>query len=672
MSKPDPQARRRPRGRAGRRATETRPVQLAVQSAVQPRAAATVESDDQQRAKAEGERPDLALLPDRAGYPVGEVADRIAPLPVPGPFGGEVLDRLLHAALGRTTAGISPASVSLAFGDWAAHLAMAPGKQTQLLTAAWSAWTRLGLYAAQVGAGGLAAPSNGGAARPAPAIVPQRQDKRFRDPAWRDWPYDLLSQSFLMTQAWWQEATTGVRGVSKHHEAVVSFIARQMLDVISPSNFLASNPVLTRTTWEQGGGNLYQGWLNGMEDWERRITGRPPAGTEQFRPGQELAVTPGQVVYANDLIELIQYAPVEGPQGHSEAVHPEPVLIVPAWIMKYYILDLSPHNSLIRYLVSKGHTVFVVSWKNPDIGDRDLGMADYRRLGAMAALDAVTAIVPEQPVHAVGYCLGGTLLAIAAAAMARDGDERLASLTLLAAQTDFTEAGELMLFIDESQLTFLEDMMWDQGYLDTSQMAGAFQLLRSNDLIWSRLLHDYVCGLRSDQTDLMAWNADATRMPYRMHSEYLRRLFLNNDLAQGRYEVEGRPVALTDIRVPIFAVGTAKDHVAPWRSVYKIGLLTDCDVTFLLTSGGHNAGIVTPPGHPRRIYQTGQLSDHRSYVDPDSWRAATAVQKGSWWPEWQNWLAQRSGTPVPPPPLGRAEVGYPPLCAAPGRYVHQR
>jgi polyhydroxyalkanoate synthase len=213
--------------------------------------------------------------------------------------------------------------------------------------------------------------------------------------------------------------------------------------------------------------------------------------------------------------------------------------------------------------------------------------------------------------------------------------------------------------------------MWSQGYLDTTQMAGAFQLLRSNDLIWSRMAHDYYLGRRGNQNDLMAWNADATRMPYRMHAEYLRRLFLNNDLAEGRYAVEGRPVALADIKVPVFAVGTAKDHVAPWRSVYKIVLLTDTEVTFLLTSGGHNAGIVTPPGHPRRIYQVGRLPDHESYVDPDRWRAAAPVHKGSWWPEWQTWLAAHSGAGVAPPPLGHAAAGYPALEAAPGLYVHQ-
>lgn len=599
------------------------------------------------------EAPDLARLPDVAGHASGA---EVAPTPpLPGLLGNDALDRMLHAGLARFTAGISPAAVGLAYTDWWMHLAGAPGKQAQLVQSAWSKATRLALMAQQR-AGGLACE---------PCIAPERGDKRFSDESWGCPPFDLIVQNFLLGQQWWQEATTGVRGVSRHHEAVVSFAARQLLDVFSPSNFLWTNPQLLQETLAQGGANLYRGWLNALEDVERRISGRGPAGTDAFRPGENLAITPGRVVYRNRLIELIQYSPT------TSRVYPEPVLIVPAWIMKYYILDLSPANSLIRYLVSQGHSVFCVSWKNPDAEDRDLDMDDYRRLGVMAALDAVGAIVPDRKVQAVGYCLGGTLLAIAAAAMARDGDDRLKSITLLAAQTDFTEAGELMLFIDEAQLAYLEDVMWSQGYLDTTQMAGAFQLLRSNDLIWSRLVHDYYLGRRTDQNDLMAWNADGTRMPFRMHSEYLRRLFLNNDLARGRYEVEGRPVALTDIRVPIFAVGTAKDHVAPWRSVYKIKLLTDTEVTFLLTSGGHNAGIVTPPGHPRRIYQIGRFSDRDIYRDPDRWRAGAPVHKGSWWPAWQAWLAAQSGEPVAPPPLGRAEAGCPALEPAPGTYVHQ-
>ncbi|MGD1075759.1 MAG: alpha/beta fold hydrolase, partial [Thermodesulfovibrionales bacterium] len=290
-------------------------------------------------------------------------------------------------------------------------------------------------------------------------------------------------------------------------------------------------------------------------------------------------------------------------------------------------------------------------------------------LGVMEALKTVTALVPEQKIHAVGYCLGGTLLSIAAAGMARDGDNRLKSMTIFAAEADFTEAGELMVFIDESQVNYLENLMWEHGYLDAKQMAGAFQLLRSNDLIWSRLVHDYLLGEREPMIDLMAWNADTTRMPYRMHSEYLRKLFLNNDLAEGRYEAGGKPIALSDIRVPIFTVGTERDHVAPWRSVYKIHLLVDTDVTFVLTSGGHNAGVVSEPGHPRRSYQIGMKRESEMYIDPETWQGTVPKHDGSWWPAWQDWLAEHSSGRSAPPSLGAADSGYPPLDNAPGTYV---
>lgn len=352
----------------------------------------------------------------------------------------------------------------------------------------------------------------------------------------------------------------------------------------------------------------------------------------------------------------------------------EPVLIVPAWIMKFYILDLSPHNSLVRYLVAQGHTVFVISWKNPDprtdARDRDLGMDDYRELGVKAALDAVRSICGDAAVHLAGYCLGGTLAAIAAAQMARDGDERLASLTLLAAQTDFEDPGEISLFIDDSQVTLLEDLMRESGVLDGKQMAGAFQMLRSNDLIWSYRLHNYLLGQRQTMSDLMAWNADATRLPLRMHSEYLRQLFLNNQLAEGRYLVGRGPVDLSDITVPVFAVGTLADHVAPWRSVFKIHHLVDHELTFVLTSGGHNAGIVNEPGHAGRSYQMQQRQAGEHALDPDTWLAQAPHVEGSWWPAWQRWLAARSTTERKPPGLGNKRHAV--AANAPGAYVHVR
>lgn len=571
-----------------------------------------------------------------------------------------LLDRIANAGLARATLGISPASLAMAYSDWGMHLAMAPGKQLDLVRKAIRKLTRLTAHISHCAALPGNAAGNAGA-----CIEPLAQDRRFRDPAWQQPPFCYIYQAFLLQQQWWHNATTGVPGVSKHHEDVVEFATRQFLDMFSPSNYLPSNPILLQRTLAERGMNLLRGWQNFIEDAQRLAAGQPPVGAEAFKVGEQVAVTPGKVVYRNRLIELIQYAPA------SAKVHAEPVLILPAWIMKYYILDLSQQNSLVRYLVDQGHSVFMVSWKNPDYQDRDLGMEDYIRLGAMAAMDAVSAIMPGQKIHAAGYCLGGTLLAITAAAMARRDDDRLASITLLAAQVDFKEAGELTLFIDESQVQFLEDMMWEQGYLETKQMAGAFQLLRSNDLIWSRLLSEYLIGERSGMNDLMAWNADQTRMPYRMHSEYLRRLFLDNDLAEGRYRYDGRLVSLSDIRVPIFAVGTERDHVAPWRSVFKIDRLTHTDVTLLLTSGGHNAGIVSDLGRSDRRYRIEQRKASDLEIDITAWMERHAPQAGSWWPAWQGWLGEHSAAAKVPAPqvLGRAAAGYPPLMDAPGSYV---
>jgi polyhydroxyalkanoate synthase len=570
----------------------------------------------------------------------------------------DALDHSAHSSLAQITGGLSPAALLGAYMDWAIHLTVSPGKQAELAVKGARKWMRLTHFAGRCAAGG------GGAE---PCIEPLPQDRRFVDEEWQKWPYNFIHQGFLLQQQWWHNATTEVDGVTKRNEAVVDFVSRQILDMFSPSNFFLTNPAVQQRTLKTGGRNLAQGLRNLHDDWERIVTHRPPAGAEAFLVGRNVAVTPGKVVYRNRLMELIQYAPT------TEKVRPEPILIVPAWIMKYYILDLSPQNSLVRYLTGQGFTVFMISWKNPTERDRDLGMEEYRKLGVMKALDAVNAIVPQQPVHAAGYCLGGTLLSIAAAAMARDGDERLKTMTLLAAQADFREAGELTLFINDSQIHFLEDMMRSKGYLDTRQMAGAFQLLRSNDLIWSRLIRHYLLGERTPMNDLMAWNADATRMPYRMHADYLRKLFLDNDLAEGRFLADSRPVTIGDIRTPIFAVGTERDHVAPWRSVFKINLLSNSDVTFLLATGGHNAGIVSEPGHGNgRAYRILPRAADDLYVDPDSWLEAAPRRQGSWWPEWAAWLGEHSGVPTSSPKLGAPDKGYPALDEAPGLYVLER
>ena len=370
------------------------------------------------------------------------------------------LDQAVHAQPARPAQEVLPAPIVSACLDWLSHLAVSPGKHQKLLFKAARKLIPPRLY----GLKGAATHSK----HSDPGIQALPQDRRFVAPEWRQWPYNLIYQSFLLNQQWWQKALNNVPGVTAHREEVATFAARHVLDLFSPSNFFLTNPEVLAETLKTGGQNLLQGMQNQWQDALRLATSGPLPGLENFRPGKEVAVTPGKVVFRNHLIELIQYSP------QTETVLAEPVLIVPSWIMKYYILDLSPGNSLVRYLVEKGHTVFIVSWKNPDAADRNLGMDDYLKAGVMAALDAVTGIVPEQRIQALGYCLGGTLLSIAAASMARSHDQRLASLALLASELDFTEPGELGLFIDESQLALLDSMMASKGFLDGKQMAIAF------------------------------------------------------------------------------------------------------------------------------------------------------------------------------------------------------
>jgi len=575
-------------------------------------------------------------------------AEKLAVTLEPEPY---LLDRTFHALLARFTGGVSPTALLLAWLDWSCHLAGAPQRRMEIAESAVRDTGRL-LEAA--------AHATSPVQKPWSVIRPEGRDRRFRAPQWETPPFNILAQAFLLGERWWHDATTGVRGVSRANEAIVEFSVRQMLDMLAPSNFAMTNPQVLEKAFQSGGENFVFGGQNWCGDLMRMLSAAKP-GDEQFVVGKTVAVSPGKVIYRNELIELIQYHPT------TTQVRPEPILIVPAWIMKYYILDLSPQNSLVKYLTDQGFTVFAISWRNPDARDRDVAFDDYRKLGVMAALDVIARIVPAQKIHALGYCLGGTLLSIAAAAMARDGDDRLGTVNLLAAQTDFTEAGELTLFINESQVAFLEDVMWQRGYLDTAQMAGAFALLRSNDLIWSRLSHDYLMGEASAPNDLMAWNADATRLPYRMHSEYLRKLFLNNDLAEGRYRVEGRNISLSDIHIPMFVVGTLTDHVAPWRSVHKLHYQVDADLTFLLTSGGHNAGVVAPPNEAGHSYQVMTKAADAPYVGPDEWLKLAPHVEGSWWPEWTRWLISKSGEPCDPPPIGLGDIDG--LPDAPGDYV---
>jgi polyhydroxyalkanoate synthase subunit PhaC len=552
------------------------------------------------------------------------------------------VDRILHYWQSRFTGGRSPTTVPLAFLDWAAHAMNAPFQTAELGRTAIAQWGRLMRIA--IGTEG--------------PITPPPDDRRFASPAWLQAPYHLLTQAVLLGEEWCANLVHSPSGVGLRNERMVAFTVRQWLDLISPSNVPWLNPEVIEATRATKGRNLLIGldnYLHDLADWQR---GAPRVG---FKVGKDLAITPGKVVYRNELIELIQYA------ATTAKVGAEPVLIVPAWIMKYYILDLSQNNSMIRWLVAQGHTVFAISWRNPGVDMRDTALDDYRAQGVMAAIDAVRAICGDAKIHAAGYCLGGTLLTITAATMARDDDHRLASMTLFAAQTDFTEAGELQLFITEDQLSFLGDVMKTQGYLSGEQMGGAFQMLQSNDLIWSRAVRRYLLGQHDKPFDLMAWNADGTRLPARMHIEYLRQLFLRNELAEGRFSVAGRPLALDDIKLPMFVVGTERDHISPWRSVFKLHLLNDGELTFVLTSGGHNAGIVSEPGHPYRHFRIRVRAHGGRTLGPDEWEHDTAPREGSWWVEWNKWLDDRSTGQVDPPRMGAA--GFIPICDAPGTYV---
>lgn len=566
------------------------------------------------------------------------------------------LDLGLQSAVAKMTKGISPIGLSLAFQDWLMHLTVSPGKQSDLISL-------LNRYAIEWG------PVMVHAASAECPSSDEASDARFADSGWSNWPFNVFAKSFLQTQDFWQQATTGIRGVSPHHAQIVNFVARQLLDIFSPSNFPWTNPEVLRASVASKGQNYVSGWAYWLEDLNRlkaksRNTESTDASDTPYKIARDVAITPGKVVYRNELVELIQYAP------QTATVYREPILIVPSWIMKYYILDLSPHNSMVRYLVGQGHTVFMVSWRNPCANDRNLGMDDYLSMGVFDVLKEVARINGNVPVHATGYCLGGTLLAIAAAALERGRYEsvvQLKTVTLLAALTDFSEPGELGLFIDDSELAFLDALMWEKGYLDGAQMADSFQLLNSRDLIWSHIMREYMLGIRTEPNDLMSWNVDTTRMPYRMHSEYLKHLFLHNDLAEGRYCVNGRPVVLTDIKAPMFVVGTERDHVSPWRSVYKISLLSDTKVDFVLASGGHNAGIVSEPGHSRRSYKfMPDQSVSAAYVSPDEWLEAASNVEGSWWPHWQQWLLAHSDAKrVKPLIMGAGVV----LADAPGTYV---
>lgn len=568
----------------------------------------------------------------------------------------ENLDHRLRAGFAAALGGQSPWAALQAWEDWAFHLATSPGQQLDL----WKQAIHNGLILSQFH---LIHMSGGTAECP---FTPEVTDRRFRDHAWCSPPYNLFAQTHLALEAQWEAASNAVRGVAPHHLNRVNFLGRWILNATAPVNFPLTNPTVVHAATQSFGMNFVVGAAQLIDDSIRLAGQQKLRALDDFKVGETMANTPGLVVYRNALMEVIQYAPT------TAKVHAEPILIVPAWIMKYYILDLTPEQSLVRHLVEAGFTVFIISWKNPDEEIRDASMDDYRKMGVMEAMGIVGSIVPDQRIHAVGYCLGGTILSIAAAAMDRDGDKRLASLSLLAAQTDFVDAGELLLFIDHSQLAILEDFMHIHGYLEARQMASAFQSLRANELIWSQLVSRYLLGEPAHITPLDAWLADPTRMPERMQSEYLRDLFLENRLSRSTILVDGRAVALQDIRTPLFALGAERDHIAPWRSVYKVVLYTSTDTTFVLSGGGHNSSVISPPDKPGAYYRIGRSLASAPYIDPDQWLQKTSVRKGSWWPQWVRWLERQGSKEQIAPPQSQPQATAKSRCPAPGTYVLER
>ncbi|MGG5819585.1 PHA/PHB synthase family protein [Falsiroseomonas sp. HW251] len=486
---------------------------------------------------------------------------------------------------------------------------------------------------------------------------PAGSDKRFAAAAWQANPaYRMLRDAYLLASDWLVNEAEAEDLDPRMKQRLV-FHLRQFTDAMSPALLFASNPAAIQRAIETGGASLVDGTRNLMED---LAAGRLSMVDETaFAPGRNLALTPGKVVLRNALCELIQYAPT------TPQVHAVPLLILPPWINKYYILDLQPKNSLVRHLVAQGFTVFVVSWKNPDESMEELGFEDYMRLGVLETSDAVREIAGSKTLNVMGYCIGGTLLAMVLAVLAARGDARFGSATFMVSLQDFSRVGDTAVFMGEPEVELIEQQMMARGYLDAREMSNMFNLLRANDLIWSNVVNNYLLGQRPAAFDLLYWNADGTRMTRAAHSWYLRNTYVENRLVRpGDVVLDGTPVDLGRIRIPIYAVGAERDHIVPWDAAWRITQLAGGDVRYILANSGHIAGIINPPGG-KGYWFTGPPAP-----DPATWRKAAQRNDGSWWTDWVAWLAERSGTKAKPPALGSRR--HKPLEDAPGRYVLEK
>jgi polyhydroxyalkanoate synthase len=493
-----------------------------------------------------------------------------------------------------------------------------------------------------------------------PVATPDPKDNRFRDPEWSENPFfDFLKQAYLLTTRWAETLVDGAENLDEHTRHKAQFYLRQLSSALSPSNFVATNPELIRETLKESGANLVRGMQMLAEDIEAgqgevKLRQTDPS---KFQVGINIADTPGKVIFRNELMELLQYEPT------TETVLRRPLLIVPPWINKYYILDLNREKSFIRWAVAQGLTVFCISWVNPDARHADKGFAEYMREGIFAALDAVKEATRESTVTAIGYCVGGTLLAVALAYMAATDDERIDSATFFTAQVDFTHAGDLKVFIDEEQLDSLEEQMKTRGYLEGSHMANAFNMLRPNDLIWPYVVNVYMKGQSPFPFDLLYWNSDSTRMPCANHSFYLRECYLKNALARGEMEIDGVALDLKKITIPIFNLAAREDHIAPARSVFFGSQLFGGPVEFVLAGSGHIAGVVNPPAKPKYQHWT----DGLPVGDLDAWVAKAEERPGTWWPHWFQWLERQAPERVKARRPGSGKLK--PLGDAPGTYV---
>jgi len=494
----------------------------------------------------------------------------------------------------------------------------------------------------------------------APVAVPSKSDSRFKDEDWSgNFLFDLIKQSYLISARHIQHAVSQVEGLAPESEKKVAFFTRQYIDALSPSNFLLTNPQVLRETVSSGGQNLVRGLNNLLADIEKGGGELRISMTDEkaFKLGENVATTPGSVVFENDLMQLIQYKP------STAQVLKRPLIIVPPWINKYYILDLREKNSFIRWAVGEGHTVFVVSWVNPDAKLAQKGFDDYMREGPLAALDAVEKATGEREVNFIGYCLGGTLLGATLSYLAAKKDDRVKTATFFVSLLDFSQPGELGVFIDEAQVESLERKMNERGYLEGSEMAGTFNLLRANDLVWSFVVNNYLLGKDPFPFDLLYWNADSTRMPARMHSFYLRNMYIKNLLGvPGGIQLAGVPIDLSKVTIPSYFISTVEDHIAPWKTTYRGARYLKGPVRFVLGGSGHIAGIVNPPSAKKYHYWTNDALPETA----EQWFESATQRPGSWWEDWQAWIEKTNSDKVP------ARIAQKAIEPAPGRYAKLR